>query len=1110
MSSTISIVYVEDSSDKTITGAWYFDRDNGGVISLPFGTSFSSSPEANEFFLRSDTMIMYKRNSGNTAWESIGVDASAIDHGTLSGLLDDDHTQYQLRTEKGSVSGYAGLESNSQISDTTHGQRSGGSLHSNATTSIAGFASAADKVKIDGAIQSSEKGAVNGVASLDSGGKVPTAQIPASALPEVHVVADAAARLALTVQEGDEAIQTNDGSHWIYDGSSWHQYPTGTGGVVGPSSATDNAVTRYDGTTGKIVQNSAVTIDDSGNVATSGTVDGRDVSVDGTKLDGIASGATNTPLTSTAPTDVTKSAAVVGTSSEAARSDHKHNITTATPSTLSAGGTNQEGSASTLSRSDHIHQLPTSFPPSGAAGGQLGGTYPNPDVRGVRETSGPTLLTLGSVSDGQLLIRSGSTVIGSDALIPGIVGIIRITQAGAKYSHLTITAACAAAGSGDSIIIGEGTYSESFTVPVNVHVRTAYGTNTVTISGTITLSSGSVLWSLKINIPVGGTGIIIPSGASSIIISQVSFVGLGSGTGISVVSNSNCFLDRLQYISGTITTLIDINSRDVTTINGVLMLGGTITNGIKCDSSDGTGRVQINNYYTNVTNLTNALIIAQSKVFVSGSQFTEKCTTAVKVTNGNSRLDIRATTVCAGTYDLYIDPAIVSGFILSGIVKGSFSKFYAGPGWIAGNNHTSLFVQDGTVDDEASRFFNNVNIGIAQHGKTLSVGEGDVYHSLLKVLTTNSLTSSVNDGGNLTDVTTAAKSVTGSTFTFQGTSSGYSILFTTELENASDKLKFFSIQMIQETAAVVSSGHRHDSFAFEYWDGSAWVEIHSFAIEPDNFYRYANEVFLRASTKEHIRLGINDNLSTFSWTKKTIDSTNAYWMRIRLKQSLTTLPTFQQLKLFPSLTKFSKYGNISFFGKARFKDTIIAAGNIFGESGGIANSLFTVGSGSIPYQWDHNVKNSQFSRNGDAVYIQFPIPKGTCTSCGWTASFTYFADITTQDLNWICSLLPVEVEGVKIADPSNGIVTVPRTESNTETVISKAAQQYVLSNEDQVLNKIKRINFGPFDISNYYEGDIIFLRLEMDNEGLDSSNPTILSFEIVGVKWTFGRQGENS
>lgn len=93
---------------------------------------------------------------------------------------------------------------------------------------------------------------------------------------------------------GAELEELTDGSETTLHS---HAGGGGSGDVTGPASSTDNAVTRFDGTTGKTIQNSAVTIDDSGNIATSGTVDGRDVSADGTKLDTIE---TNADVTDTA------------------------------------------------------------------------------------------------------------------------------------------------------------------------------------------------------------------------------------------------------------------------------------------------------------------------------------------------------------------------------------------------------------------------------------------------------------------------------------------------------------------------------------------------------------------------------------------------------------------------------------------------------------------------------------------------------------------------------------------------------------------------------------------------------------------------------------------
>ena len=61
---------------------------------------------------------------------------------------------------------------------------------------------------------------------------------------------------------------TADSSTFLRGDQTWAT-PSGSGDVVGPGSSTDNAITRFDSTTGKLLQNSVVTVSDDGSIASS-------------------------------------------------------------------------------------------------------------------------------------------------------------------------------------------------------------------------------------------------------------------------------------------------------------------------------------------------------------------------------------------------------------------------------------------------------------------------------------------------------------------------------------------------------------------------------------------------------------------------------------------------------------------------------------------------------------------------------------------------------------------------------------------------------------------------------------------------------------------------
>ena len=64
-----------------------------------------------------------------------------------------------------------------------------------------------------------QRGAVNGLASLDSGGKIPAGQLPSIAITDTFTAASQAAMLALTAQTGDVCVRSDINETFILSGS---------------------------------------------------------------------------------------------------------------------------------------------------------------------------------------------------------------------------------------------------------------------------------------------------------------------------------------------------------------------------------------------------------------------------------------------------------------------------------------------------------------------------------------------------------------------------------------------------------------------------------------------------------------------------------------------------------------------------------------------------------------------------------------------------------------------------------------------------------------------------------------------------------------------------
>jgi len=406
-----------------------------------------------------------------------------------------------------------------------------------------------------------------------------------------------------------------------------------------------------------------------------------------------------------------------------------------------------------------------------------------------------------------------------------------------------------------------------------------------------------------------------------------------------------------------------------------------------------------------------------------------------------------------------------------------------------------LTFQDDKEGDEAWRVVGELSVGVPEQGAETVLGEGDSYTRGMVVLNYTGATGG-GDGSFNADVSSAAASASGSTFGFPSGATGDAIVWGSSLETSADTLKHWGLKM-KQTTAMSTDGE----VIWEVWDGAAWAEMNVMSIESGLFYRYANDVFIRASSSEQIRYGIG--LET-TWASKSLNSNDLFWSRVRIVTQPTTDPVFEQSKLHTSRFEVNADGTAEFFGTARYQESLVTAGNAFGESGGVTHLTVAVGSGGVPTGWTQQNKNSDLNGNGDAIMMQYTLPSGIDTGQPIFVTLTYYSSAASTGVDMIGSFLPLEVSGVMVADPAGAVAPSARTEANTETLTAKVAQTDTNTGIEAATAKLHQTVFGPFDVSDYYEGDVILIRIELDDEGTGLANIGVFTVELDGVMWTHG------
>jgi hypothetical protein len=683
-------------------------------------------------------------------------------------------------------------------------------------------------------------------------------------------------------------------------------------------------------------------------------------------------------------------------------------------------------------------------------------------------------------------------------------GVVNVAKTGGDFS--TIKAALASITDNDAahrylILIAPGNYIEDNPVTLKPFVNVAGMGGGITVSVTaqnadqhLFIGSAFMLLENLTLTGVSGAGFYAYyyTAAGPTIFRNGAITNVENGIYVNHASAELTLQNiLLNQTSGTMTCGFRNNAGTVHWIQGRIGEGASITTVVECDGAnavtslisflvlDGTN---ITTFYSGkndartVVNVASLVFCYDVFVLESGTDLRAISTVAFLTQNDTVRInDVGADTNFAGygfvtenttQYDVNI---LSATGVVSGYGVGTNNKFNA----VSGADIYTLLV-DLTEGDEGVNVLGQMAIGSPERPAELVAGGGDSYTRQMIVYTYNP------SGAVWTDVSTEARSVSGSTFTFPAIAQDNAIYAGSALATT-DVLQHWGIKALVTVAAVLGGGE----IVAEYYNG-AWTEFAHMSTKSDAPYtQYATAIFERVQSDQvRYNQAIEDD---WAKTDPMTYGTDLYWVRFRIKTAVTTVPVFQQFKLHTSRFEANADGVTEYFGAARPQRELIVH-RLLSE----VISGATPGSQSIDYSTNISIAhtaNSLTNNQTKAIGLITRVPEGIDTSQPVVLEVIWIPTVDTAgDVEFEFTATVIEVGDV--LDGTN-------TDTSSNTIVSIGAGS---------LDTVQSTQF-EIDISELVPGELVVIKLLRDATGpnLDDTLAGAVALSSLAAKGNFWR-----